>query len=557
MTRPALPTIRQPAAFKAVMEWLHDQWDDDADKIGVTDGAGDVVLKDAAGVRETLDVHSKADADAAYQRRHAVDVAAEYGTTQEDVEAAIAANQDGALLFKKGTTFTGTGGGQRATFGGVREVHAAGAVFDNFHVRLDGDDIHWYGGRVDQGDGTSNNSMFLIEGRGVRVFGVEVDGPESFTGIEVRNAFGSRPQDIWLFACDSRAKSGMTIWSSKSVHLVGCYANGSYNNDDSFVIKDADDHPGEGTEDITLTDCWAYGSGSLLAIGTHAKHVRNVTVHGGGAKDGAAHLVYIKPGQLAAVGSSATENGVVENITVKGAVMYDPTGAGMQAPVTIHAGKAAKVKNIDIDVQVIGRQFTDITTRAFIHIYAAEVNEMAGTEISNVTLRGKFYDPEGGAANAEGVPGHPARDGISLDADENQTVRDVYCRGVEIDGSGGSYAAMRGDGAFEGDFIFDVPVMKNIRGDAGGRYAFDSFQRGTILHPVFDDSVIGTFPTYRLISVDSGSAVELHVSVADGNPNSGLACGRGSTCRRRDGGAGTSFYVKEADDDADTGWAAK
>lgn len=45
--------------------------------------------------------------------------------------------------------------------------------------------------------------------------------------------------------------------------------------------------------------------------------------------------------------------------------------------------------------------------------------------------------------------------------------------------------------------------------------------------------------------------------VGEGDPNGQQAAPIGATFRRKDGGAGTSFYVKEADDGGDTGWVGK
>lgn len=45
--------------------------------------------------------------------------------------------------------------------------------------------------------------------------------------------------------------------------------------------------------------------------------------------------------------------------------------------------------------------------------------------------------------------------------------------------------------------------------------------------------------------------------VGDGSPQNVVSAPKGATYRRRDGGAGTCLYVKEADDGGPTGWVAK
>jgi hypothetical protein len=42
-----------------------------------------------------------------------------------------------------------------------------------------------------------------------------------------------------------------------------------------------------------------------------------------------------------------------------------------------------------------------------------------------------------------------------------------------------------------------------------------------------------------------------------GDPENAVVGDIGDTFQRRDGGAGTSFYVKEADSGLDTGWVGK
>lgn len=53
------------------------------------------------------------------------------------------------------------------------------------------------------------------------------------------------------------------------------------------------------------------------------------------------------------------------------------------------------------------------------------------------------------------------------------------------------------------------------------------------------------------------SAALAHVYRGTGSPEGVLAASIGAFYQRADGGAGTSFYVKEADDGANTGWVAK
>lgn len=50
---------------------------------------------------------------------------------------------------------------------------------------------------------------------------------------------------------------------------------------------------------------------------------------------------------------------------------------------------------------------------------------------------------------------------------------------------------------------------------------------------------------------------DLRVQFGEGSPQSVLIANRGTLYLRTDGGAGTTLYVKEADDGLNTGWAAK
>lgn len=78
--------------------------------------------------------------------------------------------------------------------------------------------------------------------------------------------------------------------------------------------------------------------------------------------------------------------------------------------------------------------------------------------------------------------------------------------------------------------------------------------------PVADSRGATTPSWLRLFSflgkVFSGNWVNVQEFAGDGTPEGVVAASRGSTYRRRDGGAGTTFYVKESGT-GNIGWVAK
>ena len=61
----------------------------------------------------------------------------------------------------------------------------------------------------------------------------------------------------------------------------------------------------------------------------------------------------------------------------------------------------------------------------------------------------------------------------------------------------------------------------------------------------------------RLFDLVAGDGQAQRVFRGIGTPENVVAAGIGSIYLRRDGGANTSVYVKESDDEGATGWVAK
>ena len=61
----------------------------------------------------------------------------------------------------------------------------------------------------------------------------------------------------------------------------------------------------------------------------------------------------------------------------------------------------------------------------------------------------------------------------------------------------------------------------------------------------------------KLYQVIAGEGEKVRVYYGYGSPENAIVANIGSIYMRKDGGAGTSVYIKEADNDLSSGWVAK
>ena len=75
-----------------------------------------------------------------------------------------------------------------------------------------------------------------------------------------------------------------------------------------------------------------------------------------------------------------------------------------------------------------------------------------------------------------------------------------------------------------------------------------------------EDTGLFTERWYRfqaLVYRATGGGTGVERIIGDGTPEGAVVANKGSTFQRRDGGAGTSFYIKESGDGTNSGWVAK
>lgn len=455
---------------------------------------------------------------------------------QAAIEAAIVAGQGKTLFFPAGLTFLGTDN-IFTDFSGVLAVIAWGATFHQFRPLI-GDDCDWFGGTFDEDTGTSSKALMRVAGSNVNLHQPKARGlAHAYTGIEILNTV-ARPEVVNILQPDISCRSGVTCFASRAVSVAG--PSIETNGDDGIVLKDTD---GQGCDDFTASDVRATNCASILAVGTQVKPidvdhpnagVRNVNV-GVSVATNCSRLIYIKPGHASYTG------GLVEGVTAK-VRGRDLIGTAMQSPVAISIDYASTVRNVNIDVDFEGR----FTTAGGTPVHFVYVTVDGLSTIDGLKITGRLIDRYDGAANDGSHPGNPPTDGVHMEKlGTGGTINDVDYSGLRMDGMGRhGFLAFADDG----NLFIDAAKVFHHRTVTGS---------GKVLSLSSDAAVTNLKTDSAAANLVSTTGILHLVMAGNGSPEGVVVAGIGSQWRRKDGGAATSLYVKEANNTTNAGWAAK
>lgn len=372
--------------------------------------------------------------------------------TSSDIDALVSAANGKVLVFESGYTFDFNRDGSFTSFSGVRAVVAYGATLLRAPVLLDGDNLSWFGGTIDQGSGTDAGELVSIRASNLRIYDA-LSKPASgaaHVGFKIRNDGTTTPvENIWSDNCETRragdGKGSFEIRDCNGVTVKGY--RGSGGSDDGVVVKSINAK----TENVLVNGVRMRDHGTLFAIGDQCVvGIENIKFAGGVASN-IGRAIKFRPGFGEAVGS-----GDCRNIQVDGAVVIDADGSKMLTPITLQAGDGTTLEGVHIDnLQVWGR-FADGNNN-----FLAQFVTATGTTMRNISIADyRFTDPEGGVASGSAV-GHPATR-IS-DSGNAGTLQDITLEGFYVNGHPGGIASLGAGSGTHGTYRFIDPVFRNLQ----------------------------------------------------------------------------------------------
>lgn len=323
--------------------------------------------------------------------------------------------------------------------------------------------------------------------------------------------------------------------------------------------------------DNIITDNISTGTNATAGPSAISVKAYNVVIHGniltnaGGANDG---IIYIKGLERGGVGDSPFNNGGPSySIDVYGNRITSTTTAtwnSIETGIGVDGGANGK-DNVHIHdnyleglrqngVQIEGSADHDDMTIVDNNFYNMRTDYCIRyvSKGSNLAIKGNHisgFGTDATATNPVAIRVDPlgALDGCVISGNE------IYDNGLSS-GSGRIFGiyVRPSVGATTG-----LVVTNNTVGFSGTRD-----QTGVIVSPTGSGSLVAAIVEGNNIAVDTGeteyniATTGVYVDEGDGTPEATVAAPIGKTYRRTDGGAGTSFYVKETGT-GNTGWVGK